>query len=129
MAPLQLLEQRDGVQLRIRLQQRHDLSVPHQRQRIGARAPTAGPSLRRQPVAAFDAPRAALADAGARGCHCLGVSVPLLLVSVHLVVRDPLAGHRFGLVTTSRPTLNPDLPDLPDAGPEPVKIVVVNRSR
>ena len=63
------------------------------------------------------------------GRRCLGVSVPVLLVSVHLLVRDPFVGHRLALVMTTRPTLNPDLPDLPGAGPEPAKIIVVNRSR
>jgi hypothetical protein len=85
--------------------------------------------LRRQAVGLLDAPRAALADASLRSGNGLRVSVSLLPVSVHLVVRDPLAGHRIGLVMTSKPTLNPDLPDLPSSGPEPAKIVVVNRSR
>ncbi len=39
MAALQFLQQRDGVQLRVGLQQRHDFGIPYGSQRVVARAP------------------------------------------------------------------------------------------
>jgi hypothetical protein len=92
-APLQLFEQRDGVELWVGLQQRDDFAVPHRGQRVLAGAPAARLTLRGQAVARFDAPRAALADGRLGRRSNLRHAVAVFLVLVHLVVRDPLAGH------------------------------------
>ena len=94
--PLQLFEQRDGIELGVSLQQRDDLSVPNAAQRVVAGAPGAFRRLRGQRGAGFDAPGAALADAGLGRRGDLGEGVAVVLVLVHLVVRDLLAGHVVG---------------------------------
>jgi hypothetical protein len=67
---LQLFEQSDGVELGIGLQQQDDRAVLHRLEGL-----------------------AGLADASFDGSYHLAELVAVLLVLVHLVVRDSLAGH------------------------------------
>ena len=66
-AALQLLQQRDRVEHGVGFEQRHDFAVPHLGQRVGSGAPAPCLALRGQGLAVFDAPGAALADAGLGG--------------------------------------------------------------
>jgi hypothetical protein len=100
-AALQLLQQRDRVEGAVGLEQRDDLAVPYRGQRVGPGAPRPFFALRGQCLAVFDAPRAALADAGLGGRGDLTELQVVLLVLLHLVVRDLLAGHNASLRSIS----------------------------
>lgn len=93
MAALELFEQRDSVEQHVGVQQRYDFSFPDAAQRVLAGASASLRALRRQAVGALDAPGAAFADAGARSGGHLGMGIAVVLVLVHLVVRDLLAEH------------------------------------
>lgn len=93
MATLRLFEQGDGIEVNVPLKQRHDFAVPDGIDRISTGSLVSFGSLGGQTWGLFDAPGAALAEArfGSRGR--LAELVVVLLVLVHLVVRDSLAGH------------------------------------
>ena len=96
-AALQFLQQRDRVEHGVGFEQRHDFAVPHRGQRVGSGAPCSFLALRGQGLAVFDAPGTAVADADLGGCRDLGELQPVLLVLLHLVIRDLLAGHDASL--------------------------------
>ena len=92
-AALEFFEQGDGVEMYVGLKQRHDLAVPNRIQRILSGAPVSFGALGGQAWGLLDAPGAALADASFGSGGHLAELVAVLLVLVHLVVRDSLAGH------------------------------------
>ena len=96
-AALQFLQQRDRVERAVGFEQWHDFAVPYRGQRVCAGAPCPLFALRGQCLAVFDAPRAAFTDAGLGGCGDLTELQVVLLVLLHLVVRDLLAGHNANL--------------------------------
>ena len=93
-APLQFLEQRHRRQRRRLAQQRHQLRLPHPGQRVSPRAPPAQATLRRQCRRLLDTTGAANADPHLRRRRILPELPAQLLVSVHLMIRNALAGHR-----------------------------------
>ena len=96
-ATLQFLQQRDSVERSVGLEQWHDLTVPYQRQWICPGAPCPFLALRGQCLAMSYAPRAAFTDAGLGGCGDLTELQVVLLVLLHLVVRDLFAGQSANL--------------------------------
>jgi hypothetical protein len=116
-APLQFLQQRDRVERGVGLQQRNDLAVPDRCQRISPGTPGPFFALGRQSVAVFDAPGTALADAGLGCGRDLTELEVVLLVLLHLVVRDLLAGQREPSLIDDRLTIDP----ASRTGPAPVK--------
>jgi len=75
------------------LKQRHDLAVPDRIERVFSGSPVSFGALGGQAGGLLDAPGAAFADAGFGSRGHLAELVAVLLVLVHLVVSDSLAGH------------------------------------
>ena len=96
-AALEFFEQGDGVEVNVGLQQRNDLAVPDQAKRVFSSTPVAFRALRRQALGLVDAPGAALTNACLGSGGDLAVFVAVLLVHVHLMVRDDLARHAASL--------------------------------
>jgi len=84
------------------LQQRNDLAVPDQAKRVFSSTPVSFRALRRQALGLVDAPGAAFTDACLGSGGDLAVFVAVLLVHVHLVVRDDLARHAASLRCVSK---------------------------
>jgi hypothetical protein len=99
MTALKLLQQRHRVEPGVDLQQRNDLGCPHLGERVVARSPGPRLALRGQRRALLDSSRASLAEACSRGGRHLRHAVAVLLVLVHLMVRDLLAGHPLAFRT------------------------------
>jgi len=125
---LQFLEQGSALQIRLALEQRHQLRVPHRGQRIGPRSPRPRPELRRQPVGQLDASRRAHADPHPRRRNLLRRLPSRFLVFAHLLVRDLLAGHSASPnLLRQKSTVN--LASGPSRRQfQPAKIVVADRS-
>src|SRR5450631_2637901 len=100
-AALQLLQQRDRVERGVGFEQWHDFAVPYRGQWVCAGAPCPLFALRGQCLVAFDALRATFTDAGLGGCGDLTELQVVLLVLLHLVVRDLFAGHNASLRSMS----------------------------
>ena len=116
MIVLQLAQQRDRHQLGGALEQRHDLRVPDIDERIGSRTPIASGVLRGQRDRAFDAARAALADAGLGRGQLLGLVLADVHVEANLLIGDSGSWHWADLLLRPEPAiLNPTNPAPPVA--------------
>jgi hypothetical protein len=94
-ASLHLLQQGDGPQAWVGLQEREDVALPDPGQGVGDRAAGPGPGLGsgRRSLAALDAAGGALAEAGLGGGEALGVVASELHVELHLLACDVSSGH------------------------------------